>query len=307
MTPFQPSAGHRHLLTRRAVLLGGAGTVGLVALGGLSACGGGDEDSSDTTTGEATRNLLSIFPAQGGFLIPTGEQRITYALADFDGAPIEGPASLTFQLVPPEGDPIEVEAERHDEGIPTAYYPVRFTPEVEGVWTTLVDVDGQEIEASFAVSPASEVTTLARGEPFPRLETPTVDDARGVDPICTQDPPCALHDVTVAQALDEGTPLALLVATPAFCSTQLCGPVLDVLLAVQEELPDARYLHAEVYADPEAVANIAEATRAPATQALGLFYEPSLFLVDGDGILVDRLDNIYDTAEAKAGVEQLFS
>jgi hypothetical protein len=307
VTPSRPTVS-TPVFSRRAVLLGGAGTLGLVALGGLSACSsGGDEDSSDTTAGEATRNLLSIFPAQGGFLIPTGEQRITYALADFEGAPIEGPENLTFRLVPPDGDPVEVEAQRHNEGIPTAYYPVRFTPEVEGVWTTLVDLDGQEIEASFAVSPASEVSTLARGEPFPRLETPTVDDARGVDPICTEDPPCPLHDITVAQALDEGTPLALLVATPAFCSTQLCGPVLDVLLSAQEQLPDARYLHAEVYADPQAVANIAEATRAPATETLGLFYEPSLFLVDGDGILVDRLDNIYDTGEAKAGIEQLFS
>ena len=35
---------------------------------------------------------------------------------------------------------------------------------------------------------------------------------------------------TLAQALTEKRPLALLVATPAFCQISICGPVLDVLL-----------------------------------------------------------------------------
>jgi hypothetical protein len=290
------------------VLLGGAGAIGLVAIGGLAAaCGGGDdEDSSDTTVGEETKNLLSVFNAQGPFLITGAEQRITYALADFEGVPVEGPESLTFRLVPPSGgDGTEVDADRHDEGVPTPYYPLRFTPDEEGIWTALVEVDGQEAEASFSVSPPEDVTVLARGAAVPRVETATVTAPGGVDPVCTAEPPCALHDVTLAEALDEGTPIALLVATPAFCATAVCGPVLDVLLAVQEQLPDVRYLHAEVYENPLAVDNVAQATPTALTQELGLTYEPSLFLIGADGTLVDRLDNIYDEAEAAQAIEAL--
>lgn len=297
-------------LSRRSVLLGGAGTIGLVALGGLStACGGGDDDSSSDAGDEGqTTNLLSVFNAQGPFLLPGAEQRITYAVADFEGVPVEGPDQLTFRLVPPSGgDGISVEAGRRDQGVPTPYYPVRFTPEEEGIWTALVEVDGQEAEASFSVSPAADVPVIARGATVPPIETPTTADARGVDPICTADPVCPLHDVTLAQALGEGGPIALLVATPAFCATAVCGPVLDVLLAVQAEVPDLRYVHAEVYEDPLAVDNVAQATPAELTEALGLTYEPSLFLIGADGVLVDRLDNIYDETEALEAVQDLVS
>ena len=88
------------------------------------------------------------------------------------------------------------------------------------------------------------------GAAMPAIVTPTADDAPGVDPICTNDPVCPLHDLTVAEALDEGRPLALLVATPAFCQIAICGPVLDVLLAVADDHPDVTFLHAEVYAHP---------------------------------------------------------
>ena len=114
-----------------------------------------------------------------------------------------------------------------------------------------------------------------------------------------------LHDVTLAAALGEGSPIALLVATPAFCATAVCGPVLDVLLAVQGQVPDVRYLHAEVYENPLAVDNVAEATPTALTQDLGLTYEPSLFLIGADGVLVDRLDNVYDETEALESVQAL--
>jgi hypothetical protein len=227
-------------------------------------------------------------------------------VADFEGVPVEGPENLTFRFVPPSGgDGIEVESARHDAGVPTPYYPVRFTPDEEGIWTALVEIDGQDAEASFSVSPAADVTVLARGEQMPRIVTPTAADARGVDPICTAEPPCPLHDVTLTEALDGGSPIALLVATPAFCATAVCGPVLDVLLSVQAQLPDVRFLHSEVYVNPLAVANVAEATPTELTDALGLTYEPSLFLVGADGVLVDRLDNIYDETEALEAIEAL--
>lgn len=311
----RPSSSHRHpgsvppphlRLSRRSLLLGGAGTLGLVALGGLSACSGGDdEEGSATTVGEDTRNLLSIFNAQGPYLIPGVEQRFTYAIADFEGVPVEGPESLTFTLTPEgDADPVEVEVARYGEGVPTPYYPVRAELAVEGIWTATTEVDGQELRADLFVSPAEDVTVLQRGDEVPSIETPTVDDARGVDPICTRDPVCDLHGQTLARALDADGPVALLVATPAYCATALCGPVLDVLIGTQDANPAFTYLHEEVYANPEAVENVAEAEPAPITDAMGLTYEPSLFVVGADGRIVDRLDNVYDAVEAQEALDR---
>ena len=49
----------------------------------------------------------------------------------------------------------------------------------------------------------------AGGVTMPAIATPTADDALGVDPICTNDPVCSLHDITVGDALDAGGPFGL--------------------------------------------------------------------------------------------------
>ena len=69
------------------------------------------------------------------------------------------------------------------------------------------------------------------GAPLPPFDTPTVEDGRGVNPICTREPACPLHDVsTQSSALSAGQPVAYLIGTPAYCQTAVCGPVLDLLL-----------------------------------------------------------------------------
>jgi hypothetical protein len=112
---------------------------------------------------------------------------------------------------------------------------------------------------------------------------------------------CPLHDVTVAEALGTGRPLALLVATPAFCQFAICGPVLDVLLGVTDAHPGITFLHAEVYADPAKGLD----TYAPVVAPLGLHFEPCLVLVGSDGTVAGRVDTIYDRAELDERLAQL--
>lgn len=297
------------LITRRSLLIGGAGALGLAALG--AACSSSDDENSSgpessQPAGESTLNLLSVFNAQGPYVITGGEQRIAYALADFEGVPIEGPETLQFRLAPDAGgQPIEVEAHRYRDGVPTPYYPLRIELPTAGIWTSTAEVDGQPIEASFSVGEPGSSQLIQRGQPAPSISTPTTADARGVDPICTAEPACDLHALSLDAALAEQRPIALLVATPAFCATAVCGPVLDVVRAVQRDIPDVRYLHTEVYENPLAVDNVAQATPAPITGALGLNYEPSLYLIDASGNVADRLDNVFDITETREAVERL--
>ena len=134
---------------------------------------------------------------------------------------------------------------------------------------------------------------------MPAVETPTTTDARGVTPICTNEPACPLHDVSLTEALAEGAPVALLLATPAFCQIAICGPVLDVLLDVRADHPGVRFLHAEVYAEPAKDLQ----TYAPIIAPLGLHFEPCLVLVGADGVVVDRIDTIYDRTELQARLD----
>ena len=126
---------------------------------------------------------------------------------------------------------------RYADGLPRAYFPLRVTIDEPGIYTARTEIDGAATEMAFQVDSPDDVKVIQPGAAMPSLETPTTTDARGVDPVCTSEPACPLHDVTLAEALAEGAPVALLVATPAFCQIAICGPVLDVLLDVRDDQP----------------------------------------------------------------------
>lgn len=225
------------------------------------------------------------------------ELRAPFGVADADGLlPADRtPAELEVQLVGPDGTDLgaPIRVQRHAEGLPRAYFPLLATVERAGIYSARTTIHDVPAEMQFQVNNAADVKVIQIGQALPHLETPTTSDAHGVTPICTRDPICPLHDMTVAQALDAKKPVALLVASPAFCQIAICGPVLEVLLGVRNEHPAVQFIHAEVYADPAKDLN----TYAPAIGPLGLHFEPCLVLADTDGNVVDRVDTIYDRTE----------
>ncbi len=299
-------------ITRRTLLAGAAGTAGLVV---LAACGGGssddgdagaDDDGSDTTV--PSFFLSAVFPPEG-LLVTGGEQRLPFTLADATGAPVDDPPeSLEFEVQTADGTAVgePVTVARRDRGIPTAYFPLLFEFPTAGDYQVATTVDGEALDPRvFRVSEPDAVQVPQPGDALVAVETPTTADARGVDPICTRDPDCDLHGSALTEVLAEGVPVALMIATPAYCQTAICGPVLDVLLSQEGAFPDVRMVHAEVYKDPEAVDNLAEAQLAPVVDAYHLSYEPVLFLANSDGTIAKRLDTIFDETEVAEGLAAL--
>jgi hypothetical protein len=95
----------------------------------------------------------------------------------------------------------------------------------------------------------------------------------------------------------------LLVSTPAFCQTAICGPVLDLLVERRADLAAAHVgvVHAEVYVDEKAQ----EATSTVTT--LGLRHEPALFLAAADGTVQNRLDYTFDRTELDQALRRLMA
>ena len=56
-------------------------------------------------------------------------------------------------------------------------------------------------------------------------------------------------------------------------------------------------VHAEVYADAAATGDVLKAQLSEATMAYKLSFEPSLVIADAKGMVVDRLDFVFDRAE----------
>ena len=241
-------------------------------------------------------------------LLPGQPQRLTIGFADKDGVvlekpPTEDPIVFTVESNGQRiGDPMTVPA--HAEGIPKAYYPVVFTPPAVGTYSVSADVNNKPLATQFDIR--NDTTVVAAGQKMIPFDTPTVADPRGVELLCTRNPQCPLHDVTLREALAAGTPVAFLVATPQFCQQAICGPVLDVLLSQKDAFPGVKMLHSEVYPTVAAAQpNTLKVT--DVVSAYGLTFEPALYLAGKDGTIVNRIDTIFDETELRDALTKLAS
>jgi hypothetical protein len=205
----------------------------------------------------------------------------------------------------PEGN----SSQPHEHTDLLRYFAVRTTFEDPGIYDLELSFEGTSASLPFQIFDQDDVVVPLPGQELPPLRFPTFDNDMDMDPICTQfGGACPLHDKTIEQALDTGRPLALLIATPAFCETAYCGPVLDVMLELRPEFPGIEFLHAEVYQNPnEADGNFLDerVLRSPTVVDLDLPFEPTLFLVRPDRTILDRIDNVYDNTELRETLSKL--
>ena len=283
---------------RRFLVVGGS----LVLAGPsiLAACGSDESDG-----GRASRVGLALLPFFQSGTIATGTQRLAIGVGDRDAilTADELPSELQVQFLK-DGDEVgpPVTAPLHSKGLPRPYFPFHTSFTEPGAYDAVARIDGQEATLTFELVPPERVAIPQAGDALIPVDTPTTDDHRGVEPICTRQPECSLHDVTLTEALGEGRPVALLIATPAYCQTAACGPVLDVVLTAGGAYADrVRLVHAEVYTDGTI------ATPAPVVSTYQLTFEPCLFLADASGTIVERLDVLFDEVEVAASLERLVS
>ena len=193
-------------------------------------------------------------------------------------------------------------AEKHAAELAVPYWLFR-TEITEPGFYRLVLEGGPADGAAFQVATASSASVPGSGDAMPAFDTPTFSDARGVTPICTRQPErCPMHEVTLREALAAQLPVAYLIGTPAHCSTGTCTPALEALIDLRERYANrVTFVHAEVYSDADAT------TIAPAVEAARMTYEPALFVVDTAGVIVERLDAVFDRVELDAVLSELVS
>ncbi|NNE72867.1 MAG: hypothetical protein HKN26_04320 [Acidimicrobiales bacterium] len=297
-------------MQRRTFLLG-AGTAAA-----LAACGSSGTTSTTTAPASTTSTVdpalstpvtlpadgLPPFPEPGqtglgarfpdGFRTPNTafvagtETRAPYVAIDANGQPLTGDAPDTITVaVQFEGEVIHTERITvRGKGEFTPYYPVTFTPAETGDYAMTSDFS--DVPAWFRVATATEVLVPQIGAALPGFDTPTFTDGAGVDPICTFDPePCPFHEVTLTNALGSGK-TAFLIATPAYCQTDTCGPSVDYFVELAADFPDITFVHAEVYA---ADINEAGPVLAPVVSAYQMPWEPAMWVTDANGTIVSAL------------------
>jgi hypothetical protein len=278
------------LLSRRAFLAASGGVLLAAACGGSSGAGG-----------SSNQELSALLLASDLYASPQ-PQRIAFALADGGKFASGPPAKLAFGA---RGETLgkPVKTVLHSRGLPKrrGIYTAEVTLPQAGPWLGVVAVRDRG-DASLAFQVQETPKAPAPGQPAPRAASPTVANPLGVDPICTRNPPCPLHEVSLDTAIGAGKPVAVLLATPARCESRYCGPVLDDLLTLVDQYRDrVTIVHVEIYK------NLTGSDLVPTVEAWGIQTEPWLFGVDATGNVTSRLDGAFGHDEQKELLQRLVS
>lgn len=289
-------------LSRRSFVAAGA------ALVAAAACGNDEPDGSAQAT--TTTEDPATAPDQLEVVIGTAQliagidNRVTMGVLQ-DATPLKGDA-VELAFGPRDGRlGAPQPATYHHEGIADRpYYRTQFRFPSAGEWV-IAAKSGNKTGAAFVSVIERNATQVPNvGDPMIPVATPTTADARGVNPICTRQPVCPLHDVSLDAALAEKRPLVAIFGTPALCQSKVCGPVLDILLGQMTPFADrVRVVHVEVFKSLDTDFSADDLT--DGMQAYHLTFEPVVFFAGADGRIRERLDGPYDALECREALTRL--
>jgi hypothetical protein len=188
------------------------------------------------------------------------------------------------------------------------------TFESEGTWDVEIEADfggGDVRTATAAFQVLAEPRVPAPGQKAPRTENLTIDSKDA--PLVAIDsraeaagsiPDTALHQSTIAAAIDAGRPALVVFATPVYCVSRFCGPITDMVAGLEEKYGGrAAFIHVEIWRDfQNKVVNKGAAEWVLRGDDLT---EPWIFLIGSDGRIVARWDNVATPEEIEPFLEEL--
>jgi hypothetical protein len=262
----------------------------LAACGSDSGGGGSTAPAGEPSAFNEPFTDVEAYPAIVSSELVVGENRVLVALFDENDAPVGSPGIAMhvqfFDIAESTTEPVyETDADflwsvKGKLGL-WEMNGVRF--DSAGKWGARVSIEGEGLDeegldVSFMV--AKEGTTPALGAAAPASDTPTGDDVKKLSEITSDPhPDPRFYETSIADAVNEGKPFVAVFATPRFCTSQVCGPTLDVVKKVAEDWPKMTFIHVEVY-DLDDVSNL---QAVPAMAQWGLPSEPWVFVVDSKG------------------------
>jgi hypothetical protein len=290
----------------------------MVALSTFAAgCGSSPEAGEEPLTG----SLEALWRAPGddvAFVAGTsdygpGRIRLTFLVVDDAGRVITRPTARVwvaraldakpFAETTARAEPIGVENKEHDADSDEIFVTQLRLDEPGKYWVLAEPVGGRKIQAIGNVVVAKEPAAPAVGERAIPSQTPTLESTGGdLEALSTQKPPDQeLLRTSIAEALAAKVPFVVTFATPLYCQTRTCGPVVDVVSEVRRrhEGEGVRFIHVEIYEgnDP------AKGTNRWVNE-WKLPTEPFTFVVGADGIIKERFEGTLSVRELDSAVRR---
>ncbi len=183
-------------------------------------------------------------------------------------------------------------------------YVAQLTLERPGPWGLEIVVrqaNGAVEAARLSVDALPVPRSPMPGTPAPRSRNLIASDVSDLRQIDSSEPPDArLHQTRIADAIREGRPQVIVFATPKYCTSRVCGPVLDV---VRTLIPAygrrVAFVHQEIW-QPGGMDKLA-----PTVEEWNLRSEPWTFVVGGDGVIRARFEGLTTRRELEAVLRQM--
>jgi hypothetical protein len=302
---------------------GPGATTGSAGPSGSAACAAAPSVPDDLAGWGPPPTAPTVVPLliNGAGEIACGPNRILFTFFDGSGTPIAAPertASIAFYDL--GRDPTKPIAKVDGtfiwaiENVRGIYVANTSFPEAGryGAEFTTAASGGAPatIRLTFDVQPSSPVVKV--GDRAPASKTPTLADAGGDASRISTDtnPDPAFYRTSVDQAIAKHDPFVLIFATPKFCTSAQCGPTLDRIKPFAARYPGITFINVEPYklklvdgalqADTDANGQL-QATAV--TDEWHLFSEPSVYVVDRDGIVTANFELIFSDAELTAALD----
>lgn len=213
----------------------------------------------------------------------------------------EPPFARTIARLEPVGVPGVSEPAAGDV---TRIYVAHFRVPSAGRYVVAAEpIGGRRIQGLLELVVRRRTAAPDVGERAIPSRTPTLASTGGnLRALTTADPPdVELVRYSVADSLAAHVPFVLVFATPRFCTSRTCGPVVDVVEAVRKRFAGRgiRFIHVEIYEgnDPgRGVNRFVKEWHLPT--------EPFTFLVGRDGRIEARFEGSVSVEELAAAVRE---
>jgi len=298
---------------------------GLVTLGLLAVCFAQRDQGAAQLTPTATEALqvllttseLVVGANRFAFgLLKDGkllaDARVTvrvYALQNEDARLVaETPARYHALEVISQGKHVHIhpDGSRHVHGAATdvqGIYVGQVTFARPGAWgvevlAQLGDGRAQGARLSVDVLPVSRTPMPGTLAPRSRnLIAADVIDLRTIDSSEPPDP--RLHQTRIADAIAQGKPQVIVFATPRYCTSRVCGPVVDVVRTLIPTYSDrVVFIHQEIW-EAGSLQRFS-----PTVEEWNLRSEPWIFVVDGGGMVRARFEGLTTRRELEAALRR---
>jgi len=291
-----------------------AAVLGLAVCSIATGCGGSSSAKEEPTA--PTLEALWRAPGEDVAITPgsadfgPGRVRLTFLIIDGRGGVVTRPSARIWIAQGLKERPFarttarseEIGVEGSDPADAKAIFVTKLQLRKPGTYWLLAEpVGGRKIQAVGTVVVKERTAAPDIGEVAPRSQTPTLATATLDELSTSRVPDLELYRSSVADALADRAPFVVVFATPKYCTSRTCGPVVDVVGTVRRDHAGSgiRFIHVEIYEDNDPTKG-----ENRWVQEWKLPSEPWVFLVGADGKVRDRLEGTVSVRELDASVRQ---